>query len=81
MSGKRGVGVLQAARDLVLLDDGLDLVHEADDGLVLLVGLAQRGLEARVRVHQPRDLLDGVHYEHVHQVLAGAVQPDTIIVL
>ena len=75
MGSKSGVRVLQTAGYLVLLDSGLHLVHEADDGLVLLVGLAQRGLEARVRVQQAGDLLHGVHDEHVHEVLARAVQP------
>lgn len=43
--------------------------------LVLIVSLAQCGLEPGVRVHQAGDLLDGVHYEHIHQIFAGAVQP------
>ncbi len=70
-----GVGVVQAAGHLVLAGDGLDLADQADDRLVLLVGLAQRRLELLVRVQQALDLLHGVHDEHVDQVLARTVQP------
>lgn len=43
--------------------------------LVFLVSLSEGGLEASVSVHEAGDLLDGVHDEHVHQVLPGAIQP------
>lgn len=44
--------------------------------LVFFVGLSKSGLEASVRVHESGDLFNGVHDEHVHEVLPGAVQPD-----
>lgn len=70
-----GVGVLQSSGYLVLLDNGLHFPDQADDALVLLVGLAEGGLEVRVRVDQPLDFLHGVHDEHVDEVLARAIQP------
>lgn len=78
MSGKSSVWVLQSTRYLVLLHNRLDLVYQVHYSLVFLVGLSQSGLEAGVGVHQAGDLLDGVHDEHVHQVLACAVQPGNI---
>ena len=50
-------------------------MDEADDGLELLVGFRKCGLELSVGVDQTLDLVQGVHDEHVDQVLAGSVQP------
>ncbi len=52
-----------------------DLVNEADDGLELLVGLGEGGLELGVGVDQALDLIQSVNNEHIDQVLAGSVQP------
>jgi hypothetical protein len=50
-----------------------------DDEKVLqdwhLVGFRQSGLELSVGVDQALDLVQRVNDEHVHQVLAGTVQP------
>ena len=73
--GEVGVGVDGGAGDVELLGEVLDLLDERHDGLELLVGLAQRRLELAVRVDQPLDLVEGVHDEHVHQVLARPIQP------
>lgn len=70
-----GVWVVQGAGDLVLLGGVLHFCDQGSDGLVLLVGLTQRGLELTVGVDESLDLLDGVHNEHVHQVLASTIQP------
>lgn len=75
VGGQRGVRVLQAAGYLVLLDNGLHLANQVHNEVELLVGLAQRRLELIVRLDQALDLLHGVNDEHVHQILARAIQP------
>ena len=60
---------------VVLPGKVLHVLDECDDGLELLVGLAQGRLELRVRVDQALDLVQSVHDEHVDKVLAGAVKP------
>lgn len=74
-AGQVSVGIDVGARHVVLLGEALDLVDKRDDGLELLVGLAQGGLELGMSINQALDLLQGVHNKHVNQVLAGAVQP------
>ncbi len=50
-------------------------MNQRDDGVELLVSLAQGRLELRMRVNQALDLVECVHDEHVDKVLARAVQP------
>ena len=75
VSSEVGVWVDGGAGHVELLGKVLDLLDERHDGLELLVGLAQRGLELTVGVDQALDLVEGVHDEHVNQVLAGTVKP------
>ena len=75
ISREVGVWVDGGAGHVELLGEVFDLLDEGHDGLELLVGLAERGLELSVGVDQALDLVEGVHDEHVHQVLAGPVQP------
>ena len=70
-----GVRVEGSSGDVELSGEVLDFVDEADDGLELLVGFRKSGLELSVGVDQTLDLVQGVHDEHVDQVLAGSVQP------
>ena len=70
-----GVRVEGSSGDVELSGEVLDFVDEADDGLELLVGFRKCGLELSVGVDQTLDLVQGVHDEHVDQVLAGSVQP------
>ena len=58
-----------------MLGELLDLSDECDDGLELLVGLAEGRLELGVGVDQTLDLVQSVDDKHVDQVFAGAVQP------
>ena len=45
--------------------------NKPNDSSELLVGLPEGGLELGVGVDKPLDLLQGMHDEHVHQVLPG----------
>ena len=74
-SGEVGVGVDVGSGNVVLLGKAFHLVNEGNDGLEFLVGLAQGGLELSVGIDQALDLVQGVHDEHVDQVLTGAIQP------
>ena len=75
VSSEIGVGIDGGARHAELLGEVLDLLDEGHDGLEFLVGLAERRLELSVGVDEALDLVHCVHNEHVHKVLAGAVQP------
>ena len=75
LGSESGVGILDSSWDLVLGGQADDLLHQADDGVVLLVGFAQSGLELAVGVQKTLDLVHGVHDEHVDQILPGPVQP------
>uniref|UniRef100_A0A182JFR8 Uncharacterized protein n=1 Tax=Anopheles atroparvus TaxID=41427 RepID=A0A182JFR8_ANOAO len=70
-----GVRVDQPTGHLLLLDDRLGITHQPDDDVELLVRLAERRLELIVRLDQALDLLHRVHDEHVHEILAGSIQP------
>lgn len=43
--------------------------------LIFFVSFTEGGLEARVCVHEAWDFFDCVDDEHIHEVLAGSVQP------
>ena len=75
ISSEIGVGIDGGAGHAELLGKVLDLLDERHDGLELLVGLAERRLELAVGVDEALDLVHCVHDEHVHEILAGAVQP------
>ena len=72
-SSQIGVGVDISARNVVLLSKAFDLMNESNDSLELLVGLSKGSLELGMSINQALDLVQCVHDEHVHQVLAGAV--------
>ena len=61
-----GVWIDGRARHVVLPRKVLTVVDERDDRVELLVRLAQRCLELRVRVNQALDLIQRVDNEHVH---------------
>lgn len=64
-SSESSVGILESSGDLELLDDGLDLAYEANDGVVLFVSLAEGGLERGVSVHKALYFLHRMDDEHV----------------
>lgn len=43
--------------------------------LILLVSFTESGLETSMSVHKTGDFFDGVHDEHIDEILAGSVQP------
>lgn len=59
----------------MLFGNRFDLSNEANNRLVLLIRFAESGFELLMGVEQALDLLHGVDDEHVHQVLAGSIEP------
>jgi len=49
--GESGVRILQATRNLILLNYGLDLAYQSYNRVILFVRLAESSLECGVCVH------------------------------